>query len=366
MPLDTRSPPSLLPHYLAALYALAIAYASLQPFAPWMNPPANTPFFLFAPFPPRFTRSDMIVNTVAYAPFGFFVALMPRRRPPLGRLFVAIAVAAALSFAMETLQMFLPTRDASVVDLAANVAGATLGALVGIAFARSGPAKRSATDVRRAWFVPGRIGDLGLALLAIWLVAQANPGIGLFATTFEAPPDVAGVALAPAPDDGDLVAALVHGANSGLQLLGVGLFLALLLNDRRRAGSAVLLLIGAAFLLKGIAAEMLLKPSAWSSWLAPGVSMGIAAGALLLSAAIWLPRPVQVALAAIALLSSLLTTLLAPDLLFAAAPLSLFARTYGHLLNFNGLTRTVLLVWPLVASVFLFALAGRPRWGEPR
>ena len=365
MPLETRLPPSLLPHYLAALYALAIAYASLQPFAPWMSPAASAPFFLFAPFPPRYTRFDIIVNAVTYAPFGFFVALMPRRRPPLGRFFVAVAAAAALSFAMETLQMFLPTRDASAVDLIANIAGAAVGALVGIAFARSASAKRSVTEMRRSWFIPGRIGDMGLALLAIWLVAQANPGITLFATTFEAPPDAGGGALIPAPD-GDLVIALVQGAHSGLQLLGVGLFLALLLNDRRRAGSAVLLLIGAAFLVKGVAAEALLKPSAWSGWLASGVSAGIAAGALLLSAAIWLPRPVQVALAAIALLSSLLTTLLAPDLLFAHAPLSLFTRSYGHLLNFNGLTRTVLLVWPLVASAFLFALAGRPRWGEPR
>jgi VanZ family protein len=364
MPLATRTPPSLLPHYLAALYALAIAYASLQPFAPWLAPAPNTPFFLFAPFPPRYTRFDVLVNLVAYAPFGLFVALMPRRRPPLGRFLVALAAATALSFTMETLQMFLPTRVASVVDLGANIAGAILGALAGIALARSGPAKHRITELRRTWFVPGRIGDMGLALLAIWLVAQTNPGIPLFATTFEALPDAGSAALAPLPD-GDFVVPLVQGTHSGMQLLGVGLFLALLLNDRRRAGSAVLLLIGTAFVVKGIAAETLIRPSAWSGWLAPGVSLGIAVGALLLSAAMWLPRPVQVTLAAIALLSSLLTTLLAPDLLFARAPLTLFTRSYGHLLNFNGLTRTVLLVWPLVASAYLFALAGRPRWGDP-
>jgi hypothetical protein len=96
----------------------------------------------------------------------------------------------------------------------------------------------------------------------------------------------------------------------------------------------------------------------------PGVSIGIAAGALLLLAAIFLPRPVQVAACAVALLSSLLSTLLAPDLLHARPPLAQFNAPYGHLLNFNGLTHTVLLVWPLVAAVFLFALAGRPRWGE--
>jgi hypothetical protein len=94
--------------------------------------------------------------------------------------------------------------------------------------------------------------------------------------------------------------------------------------------------------------------------------MGVAAGALLLAMAIWLPRPAQVAIAAVALLSSLLATLLLPDLVFARPPLALFDWSYGQLLNFNGLTHTVLLVWPVVASAFLFALAGRPGWGDPR
>jgi len=53
-------------------------------------------------------------------------------------------------------------------------------------------------------------------------------------------------------------------------------------------------------------------------------------------------------------------------IVFARAPLGLFSWSYGQLLNFNGLTHTVLLVWPAVASLFLFALAGRPGWGEPR
>ena len=78
-----------------------------------------------------------------------------------------------------------------------------------------------------------------------------------------------------------------------------------------------------------------------------------------------MPRSAQVTLATIALLSSLLATVFVPDLLFARAPLSLFNVSYGHLLNFNGLTHTVLLLWPAVASAFLFALAGRPGWGEP-
>jgi hypothetical protein len=47
------------------------------------------------------------------------------------------------------------------------------------------------------------------------------------------------------------------------------------------------------------------------------------------------------------------------------APLTLFNWRYGHLLNFNGLTQSVLLAWPIAAAAWLFALAGRPDWGQP-
>ena len=366
MPAHPAATRSHLPHYLALLYGLAIVYASLQPFVNWMAPTPGTAFFLVGPWSLRWTRFDVIVNVLAYAPLGFFVALMPRRQPALARLSGAVATGAALSFALETAQMFLPSRDASTVDLLANVAGTTTGALVAMALAHSKRAARMAAAFRHHWFLPGKVGDLGLALLVIWLAVQVNPGIPLFATTYD--PDIqldpALATVAPPPAN-DLAAILVAGATSAFQLLGVGLFLALLLRQRRYIGGAVLLLIGAAALVKGVAAALLLKPAAWGHWLSPGVSDGVAAGALLLLVAIWLPRPAQVALAAIALLSSVLTPLLTPDVLFAHAPLSGFNWSYGQLLNFNGLTHAVLLIWPVAASAFLFALAGRPDWGEP-
>ncbi len=350
---------SRLPHFLATLYGLAIVYASLQPFANWMAPSPGTAFFLFATWPPRWVRYDIVTNLVAYLPFGFFFALVPRRQRSRQRLAAAIGAGATLSFAMETLQMYMPTRDASVADLLSNTAGAAVGGLLAVAFARSRDAKRAIASARDRWFLPGTVGDLGLALLAIWLVVQVNPGIPLFATMYDPSPRPGSVA-APA----DVVATLVESAHSAFQLLGVGLFLALLLRERRYVGGAVLLLIGAAALVKGIAAAVLLNPAVWENWLNPGVSLGVAAGSLLLSVAIWLPRPAQVTLAAVALLSSLLATLFAPDLLFASAPVGHFNRPYGHLLNFNGLTHTVLLLWPAAASALLFALAGRPSWGE--
>ncbi len=353
---------TLLPHILAVLYGLAIAYASLQPFAPWLPPAAGTPFWPLAPWPLKWTRFDVIANTLAYVPFGAFVALVPRRASPWVRAGVALAAGATLSFGMETLQMFLPTRDASLIDLLANAGGALAGGLIGGTLVRAERMRRWLSAARERAFIEGRLGDVGIALLALWLTAQINPGIPLVAVNFE--PGLQSAALA-AVKVTDTAATMLEAAQSAFQLAGIGLFLALLLRNRRYVGSAVLLLIGMAFMLKGLAAWLLLKPAAWETWLKPGVSIGIAAGSLGLLLAAFMPRPAQVAACAIALLSSLLLPLVASDVTSMPAPLTLFNWRYGHLLNFNGLTHTVLLVWPIAAAAWLFALAGKPAWGRP-
>ena len=352
---------TLLPHALALLYGLSIVYASLQPFGEWLDRAPGTPFFLFAPWPARWLRHDVALNVIAYVPFGFFVALWPRRATPLARLTLGAVAGFALSFSMETLQMFLPQRAASTVDLLANTIGALAGGALGAALARAAALKRFIADGRARLFLDGRIGDVGLALLVLWLIAQINPGIPLFAVTFD--PEPGRILAAPTRPEG--AALLIEAAESAFQMLGAGLFVALLLRERRYVGGAVLVLIGGALMLKGIAASLVIRPAIWESWQRPGVLMGIAAGALVIPAAIHLPRPVQVAVCAVALLSSVGVPLLATDLLEAGAPLTLFNWRYGQLLNYNGLTRTILLVWPLLVAAWLFALASRPAWGEP-
>jgi VanZ family protein len=360
--MDVSRQRTLLPHVLALLYGMAIAYASLQPFAPWIPPPAGTPFWPVAPWPLKWTRFDVVLNVLAYLPFGVFVALIPRRGSPLVRTGAALAAGATLSFGMETLQMFLPSRTASLADFLANAAGAVAGGLIGGIVVRAERVRRRLSEGREHTFLPGRLGDVGIALLALWLTAQVNPGIALFAVNFEPglQPPIITVNARP-----DIAATMLEAVQSAFQLAGVGLFLALLLRNRRYVGGGVMLLIGMALLLKGLAAWLVLKPAAWETWLRPGVSIGVAAGALALLLAAFLPRPAQVAACAIALLSSLLLPLAASDVAATPAPLTLFSWRYGQLLNINGLTHSVLLVWPIAAAAWLFALAGKPDWGRP-
>jgi len=350
--LDSQPQASRLPQYLALLYGLMIVYASLEPFSGWMMPPPDTPFFLFAP--QRFTRFDVAINVMAYMPFGFFLALIGSRRRASARFATTVGIAALLSFAMETGQMYLPTRDASWGDIVSNSAGAALGSLAALAFDRAPGLRNGIRRWRDRVFLGGRTGDLGLALLGIWLLSQVNPGIPLFAATFDP-----SLELTP-----DLAGTLLQAAQSAFNVIGVGLFLALLLRHRHSFGAAVAVLVCVALLLKVIAATLLLKSAAWESWLKPGVSLGVAAGAVALLLAIWLPRPARTTLCAIALLSSLVAPLLAPDMWQARAPLALFDWPYGQLLNFNGLTHAVLVSWPPLASVYLLWLAGQPGWGS--
>jgi VanZ family protein len=367
---DSPRPRTRLPHVLATLDGLAIVFVSLEPFSPWLPPPPGTPFFLFTSTPARWLRYDTLLNVLAYVPFGVFIALLRRGATPSQRVLNAAIIGAAMSFAMESLQMYVPPRVASAMDLAANAVGAALGGLAAAALARSN-ARDAIYRARTRLFLPGHLGDVGLALLLLWLVAQTNPGIPLFAVTFDSDPIVpAAIAVAPpAPDVSEAAHektdAVVQAAGAGFQMLGVGLFTALLLRRHRRTGTIVLALIAGALVVKSIAALILLKPAVWESWLRPGTLIGIAAGAVALRIALALPRPVQVATCGVALLSSLGAPVLAPELLTARAPLALFDWHHGQLLNFNGLTRSALLVWPILTAAWLFVLAGRPAWGKP-
>src|SRR5262249_47711616 len=115
---------------------LVIIYTSLKPFAGWRMPPADILHFLTAPWPRYITLEDVAVNVAAYIPLGFLLsaALSARHGDAPGTLAAALW-AAGVSLAMEAMQMFLPSRIASNVDLLANSCGGLLGAMAAPLFA---------------------------------------------------------------------------------------------------------------------------------------------------------------------------------------------------------------------------------------
>lgn len=65
---------------------------------------------------------NLILNIVMFLPIGFFYGLTTKRRG-------ALVVGACLSLGIETLQLFIPARTPSIMDILTNTLGAGLGAL---------------------------------------------------------------------------------------------------------------------------------------------------------------------------------------------------------------------------------------------
>lgn len=75
-----------------------------------------------------YSRVEFLANVAMFVPIGvFFLLLLGRGLWP-----AAIVVGVALTFFIEFVQLFLPTRVPDVRDIVANSAGATLGVIAAL------------------------------------------------------------------------------------------------------------------------------------------------------------------------------------------------------------------------------------------
>jgi VanZ family protein len=159
---------------LTWLYVALIVYASLYPFSGW-RVPGVAPFdFMLLGWPHWWTWFDLVSNLLGYMPLGFllFVALIRGGRRPGRSALLASAAGTLLSFSMETLQNYLPTRVSSNVDLGLNALGTVLGVAVGLVLQWRGGIERW-QKIRERWFVSRSAG--GMAMLILWPIGLLFP-----------------------------------------------------------------------------------------------------------------------------------------------------------------------------------------------
>ena len=289
------------------LYALAIVFASLQPFSPWIAPAPDTPFWPFAPWPLRWTRFDVIANLITYVPLGMFVALVPRRATPRARTALGVR---------ERAHAVVRAGDAADVHCRrATPISSTSSPTRSARWSAGSPAHRSCAPNGRGTRCRPPRNRIFLPGSARRLRARAARGVAGGADQSRHPAVRGHVRRRAGPARGRHARRRAgHRGDADrsrpsqrFQLLGVGLFLALLVRERRFIGGAVLLLVGAALLVKGAAAVLVLKPAVWEDVAASRASRSAWRRALLvLFFVVFLPRPVQVATCAVALLASLL------------------------------------------------------------
>lgn len=344
-----NSPRYRLQRYLAAGYALFLAYVSLSPFSGWREQGLYFSDVLAAPLAQTFTWFDFSLNCIAYLPFGFLLAYMLRsRRPAVHVLLLATLTGLALSVTMEYAQMYLPTRVSSNSDLLSNSIGALCGAVLALKIAEYAWFSRI-KNWHEKWFKRGTIIDFGLALVALWTFAQINPSLPMLGSVF-----ISEVARWPF----DIVPAApfnwIECAEVALNLLLLGILLSSLLRERRHTVNALLLVLCAVTLFKFFAAAVLLKSWALLLWLNSEAMLGIIAGLLLLVAALRLSRVWLLGFGALAAISYLVLVL---GLIVGSTPsaaMRLYHWHYLHMLNYNGLSQLVLVLFPVLLFGYLW------------
>ncbi len=173
--------PATRKHYLlpliAGTYTLLLIYGSLYPLTGWHWPGGENWFLLFERRPRYLSKSDLIANFLIYVPFGLLLAfgLKARFRRVWTLSGATILYGMALSFSMESLQLFLPNRVSSLTDVAMNTAGAAAGASLALIFNPDTMLGRRLSYLRMRWFRPGLMTDLGLVILGLWALAELTP-----------------------------------------------------------------------------------------------------------------------------------------------------------------------------------------------
>lgn len=338
--------PIVFARYLAFAWCALIVYGSLHPFVGWRSTGIGAWVFIGAGWPRYWTAFDLLANVAVYLPLGFFLCLGLRNlRGRATALVLATLLGALLSLAMESAQNYLPSRVPSNLDLSCNALGALIGAIFGQLVAPRSLGRLEQAAQRLLSPLPHS--ELGLTLLGLWMMVPLSPEILLFgAGDLRQLLDV----TPPLPFAVEHFSVIEAGVTA-CHALAVGLLLRCLLARWWQAYLLVPLFLLLGLLVRTLAAAVLVSPGDAWQWLTPGAQLGLQSSALALLLTLWLPLRAAAVLALLALLAGTAVVNLAPFNPYSQAALAAWQQ--GHFLNFNGLTRLVASLWPLLALPFL-------------
>jgi VanZ family protein len=340
----TAPKPATLRYALTAC-VIIIGLGSLYPLTGWRSFSDWSASFLFADLPRYITRNDISTNLLAYTPLGYLFALS-LFRPGHRSLAIlkACLVGGLFSLVMESLQVLLPGRVASNLDIFLNSLGTLTGALLALHHTRWLRAGQAIYRWRQNWFLIDRKTSPGLWLLLLWLLTQFAlvplPGVGWLNIHLYQSNHL--------PDSIQMVNTPWFLATL-LELMVLGTFTACLLRPGRYVG-AIFLLLTIVFAFKLLTWTMLMKPKVMGGILSPETLAAFVVALWLLLLPIVSRNRRRVAIA-------LLIAIDLGRLAFVNSPFW----PNGSLLNLMGLARHLAVLWPWLALLFLLTHRWNPQ-----
>ena len=326
---------------LALIYTALIVFASLFPFDGWRAQGIDPLVFLLAPLPPPYwTGFDVTTNVVGYAPLGFLLVLaMLRSGWTRGVVPLATLAGVLLSLAMEFLQIYLPRRVPSNLDLLLNAAGALAGALSAALLERLGAIDRW-SDFRGRWFVADASG--AIVLLALWPVALLFP--------------------AAVPFGLGQVLERLEAALTELLCVTLGLLAPCLLGYCviRSAGRRALFALGVVALgvtLTALSAALSWGPAHAWEWMGAPARVGVWGAMALAALLLALPRRACAAVLLLTLAWHLALLNQAPTSAYFAQTLQIWEQ--GRFIRFYGLGQWLGWLWPYATLLYVLMRVSR-------
>lgn len=163
-------------HLFLILYLLFIVYGSLFPLVDWRIPPQGFFAIWSETAEKHVSRSDLLTNIFAYIPLGFLLgSICSGRLGIVARILLATTMGMLLSLLMESIQIFLPARTSSPVDLLLNTLSTLIGVFMYSWIRRGGSTGEWLRTWRSENFREGKVVDIGLAVIAAWGATQLAP-----------------------------------------------------------------------------------------------------------------------------------------------------------------------------------------------
>lgn len=154
--------------FLFALVLVLILYGSLYPFNfSSVQPSAETIEAFLRSWQHFGGRGDVLGNVALFVPYGFLGMLsLPPKNAEVKRFILLCVIGLAVAAGVQVVQLYLPSRDAALGDVAWNVLGCLIGAALTL------PA---AVRLRLAAEIPAFDVMVPLALIACWFASELVP-----------------------------------------------------------------------------------------------------------------------------------------------------------------------------------------------